>query len=80
MRLSDRTRYLEVREQREHLGNYRDKTVLTGSGNIFKACLMMKSKFIKYINCSKVGSILTVILMKDFLEKGAIKQSQAPIF
>ena len=53
------------------LGTYCDKTVLTGPGNIFKACLMMKSEFIKYINCSKAGSILTVIIMKGFLEKGA---------
>ena len=66
------------------LGTYHDKIVLTGPGNSFKACLMMKSKFIKYINCSKAGSIMTVITMKGFLEKGAcndlINSEKHPFF
>ena len=38
------------------LGSYRDKTVLTGPGNIFKAFLIMKSKFIEYIVLKQVVS------------------------
>ena len=38
------------------LGSYRDKTILTGPGNIFKAFLIMKSKFIEYIVLKQVVS------------------------
>lgn len=52
-----------------------NKTVLTGPGNIFKACLVVKLKLIEYIVLKQV--VMTVITMKSFLEK---EQSQAPIY